>query len=269
MTDKRRELPIRLYKYRDTGPNTEKIFKDHSLYFASPSSFNDPFDCSFHVLVEGVRNEAVTEAVAWSLIRDRLPDLPPEEQIQGAKEVRERLIATRRREFEQIVVDKLSKDTNKRVGICCFTEANDDILMWAHYADYHRGICLEFSSTDAPLNAAQPVEYTSEYPTLDLEAIVTKEELRAAAPWMLTKADHWSYEKEWRVLDFETGPEAKPIKAFCLTGVILGCRISPDAEAKVQQWIADWPSEIKQYRARQSKSSFRLDIEQVQREMTH
>jgi hypothetical protein len=263
MTDRRRGPPIRIFKYRDTGPNTERIFKDRKLYFASPGSFNDPFDCSFHVLVEGARNEAVTEAFAWSLIKDRLPDLSPEDQVQGAKQVRERLIATRGKEFQQIVIDKLSEDTNKRVGICCFTEVNDDILMWAHYADCHRGICLEFASTDDPLNAAQPVEYTSEYPALDLEAIVTKEELRAAAPWMLRKADHWSYEKEWRVLDFKTGPGAKLIPTFCLTGVILGCRIPPDEEARVQQWIADWPSEIKQYRARQSKSSFRLDIEQV------
>lgn len=269
MVHKRREPPKRLYKYRNTGPNTERIFKDGNLYFASPSGFNDPFDCGFHVLVEGARNEAVTESVAWSLIGDRLPDLPPEEQVQGAKQVRERLMATRRGEFEQIVVDKLSKDTNELVGICCFAEVNDDILMWAHYADCHRGICLEFASTDVPLSAAQPVEYASEYPALNLEAIVTKEELRAAAPWMLTKADHWRYEKEWRVLDFETGPGAKPIPAFCLTGVILGCRIPPDEEAKVQQWIADWPSEIKLYRARQSKSSFRLEIELVQRHTTH
>ena len=263
MADRRRQPPFRLYKYRDTGPNTERIFKDHNLYFAPPSSFNDPFDCSFHVLVDGARNEAVVEAVAWSLIGDRLPDLPREEQVQGAKEVRERLIATRRREFEQIVVDKLSKDTNERVGICCFTEVNDDILMWAHYADRHRGICLELSSMNGLLKAAQPVEYSSEYPALDLEAIVTREELRAAAPWMLMKADHWSYEKEWRVLDFETGPGPKPIPAFCLTGVILGCRIPGDEEVKVQQWIADWPSEVTQYQARQSKRSFRLEIEQV------
>jgi len=263
MTDRRREPPIRLYKYRDTGPNTERIFKGRNLYFAAPDSFNDPFDCSFHVLVEGARNEAVTEAVAWSLIKDRLPDLSPEEQVRGAKEVRKRLIATRQKELEQMLVDKLSKDTNERVGICCFTEVSDDILMWAHYADCHRGICLEFSSTKGPLKAAQPVEYSSQYPALDLEAIVTKEGLRAAAPWMLMKAEHWSYEKEWRVLDFETGPGAKPIPAFCLTGVILGCRLPADEEVKVQQWIADWPSEVTQYRARQSKRSFRLEIEQV------
>lgn len=116
MTDRRREPPSRLYKYRDTGANTERIFKDRSLYFAAPSSFNDPFDCSFHVLVEGAGNEAVTEAVAWSITRERLPDLSPEEHVQRAKDVRERLIATRRNELEEIIVAKLSKDTNERVG---------------------------------------------------------------------------------------------------------------------------------------------------------
>ena len=109
----------------------------------------------------------------------------------------------------------------------------------------------------------QPVEYSHDYPALDLEAIVTKEELRAAAPWMLRKADHWSYEKEWRVLDFETGPGAKPFPAPCLTGVILGCRIPADEEVKVREWVADWPTSIALYRARKSKTSFRLEIEQA------
>lgn len=255
--------PFKLYKYRPTNEYTAKIFADHALHFAAPGSFNDPFDCNFHVLVDGAKNEAVTEANAWSEIRRRMPDLPLNEQIEGAKQVRERLLATRRNEFEQIVMDKLSKQTNERVGICCFTEVNDDILMWSHYADSHQGICLEFSSIHTPFQAAQPVEYSIEYPELDLEAVVLSEELRAAATWMLRKADHWSYEKEWRVIDFVGGPGGKPFQASCLTGVILGCRIPDEQEAKVRKWISDWPSTVTVYRARRSPTAFRLEIEQV------
>lgn len=255
--------PSKLYKYRCVDKYTAEIFADHALYFAAPGSFNDPFDCSFHVLIDGAKNEAVTEANAWSEIRRRMPDLPLNEQIEAAQQVRERLLATRHSEFEQIVIDKLSKESNERVGICCFTEVNTDILMWSHYANCHRGICLEFSNVAPPFQKTQPVEYSDEYPKLDLEAVVTSEELRAAAPWMLRKSDHWSYEKEWRVLDFDGGPGSKPFQASCLTGVILGCRISEEQEAKVRKWISDWPSTVTVYRARRSPTAFRLEIEQV------
>lgn len=255
--------PSKLYRYRDTKKYTERIFSDRALYFAAPGDFNDPFDCGFHILVEGAKNEAVTEAFAWSLIKEQMPDLSPEDQMEGARQVRERLLATRRAEFDRIITNKLSKDTNERVGICCFTEVKDDILMWTHYSDCHQGICLEFSNTHPPFKNARPVEYSDEYPKLDLEAIVTREEFRAAAPWMLRKADHWSYEKEWRVLDFDSGPGAKPFAPESLTGIILGCRIPDDEKAKVCRWIMDWPTNIDLYQAIQSENSFRLQVEKL------
>jgi len=263
MADKPPEPPARLYKYRDTGKFTETVFNDRTLFFASPSAFNDPFDCGFQVLVTGAKNETVTEAMAWTTVQEKRPDLAPHEQIGAAKEVASKLIATRREEFEGIIIAKLSRDTNERVGICCFTEVNDDILMWSHYADYHRGICLEFSPARSLLAAARPVEYGERYPSLDLLSVVVNEDLRATAPWMLKKAKHWSYEKEWRVLDFEGGPGAKPLPPSCLTGVIMGCRISARNRARVRRWVSDWPSEVTIYQAMQSRKSFRLEIEEV------
>jgi len=256
------EPPARLYKYRDTSKSTEAIFEERKVFFAPPSAFNDPFDCGFHVLVTGAKNEALTEALAWTEVKEKLPDLAPHEQIEAAKEVASKLIATRREELEGIIIAKLSRETNERAGICCFTEVNDDILMWSHYANCHRGVCLEFSSANGPFREAQAVEYGGEYPSLDLVAIVTREGLRATAPWMLRKADHWLYEKEWRVLDFETGPGAKAFPPSCLTGIILGCRIPADEEARVREWIHEWPTEVHVHRARQSRTSFRLEIVQ-------
>jgi hypothetical protein len=31
-----------------------------------------------------------------------------------------------------------------RAGVACFSALPDDLLMWAHYADKHRGVCLKF-----------------------------------------------------------------------------------------------------------------------------
>ena len=264
MNHKQRQgLPRRLYKYRDTGKFTEAIFGTRTLYFAPPSGFNDPFDCGFRIAVTGSNNAAVTESVAWQAIKEKCPDMPPAEQIEGAKQVRRALLRRRRTELEDIVVEKLAKDTNARVGICCFSEVNDDILMWSHYSDCHRGICLEFSLVRGFLRAAQPVEYSRRYPSLDLASVVVDEDLRAAAPWMLRKAKHWSYEKEWRVLEFVNGPGTKPWHPSCLTGVIMGCRIPAKSRAKVEKWIGGWPSKVTVYQARQSRRSFGLEIVEI------
>lgn len=39
-------------------------------------------------------------------------------------------------------------------GIACFSAKVDDLLMWSHYADGHRGFCLEFEGSYPPLSKA-------------------------------------------------------------------------------------------------------------------
>lgn len=48
----------------------------------------------------------------------------------------------------------LSARDTSGIGIICFSEDGSSSTMWAHYADKHRGICLEFS-----LPEAQPEDY--------------------------------------------------------------------------------------------------------------
>ena len=49
-------------------------------------------------------------------------------------------------------------------GVLCLSECHDDILMWSHYGDSHRGICLEFKATNTALfGEAQRVKYAETY----------------------------------------------------------------------------------------------------------
>ena len=41
--------------------------------------------------------------------------------------------------------------------IFCLTPQNESLLMWAHYADSHRGICLQFRNTEPIGNALSEV----------------------------------------------------------------------------------------------------------------
>ncbi len=121
-----------LYKYREDGENTERIFTEHTLWFAHPNEFNDPFDCYANVQVldeEGLQKLIKKESCSSF-----------EEQIYQEG-------------LHKYDVDKLREDVNivlNEIGVCCFTKNPSNILMWSHYAHNHKGICLEFDILEDP-----------------------------------------------------------------------------------------------------------------------
>jgi len=100
------------------------------------------------------------------------------------------------------------------LGVCCFSTAPDALLMWAHYSDSHRGICLEYEVDEETMQGQfMRVRYEDEVPTLDdirASADGTLEiKIEDEARTFLTKSPDWSYEQEFRtfkVLDDDTSP---------------------------------------------------------------
>ena len=43
------------------------------------------------------------------------------------------------------MLNKVAKRVAQRKGIACFLSNCDNLLMWAHYADSHKGVCLKFN----------------------------------------------------------------------------------------------------------------------------
>ena len=95
----------------------------------------------------------------------------------------------------------------KKLGICCFTEIRDNILMWAHYAKQHTGFCLEFDVNNEffrPLTRAIKVKYDGFRPEINVLQLGSYPEGKLGEA-LLIKADDWDYEKEWRIVDYEKG----------------------------------------------------------------
>jgi hypothetical protein len=85
----------------------------------------------------------------------------------------------------------------KHLGVMCFSQVCDDILMWSHYADCHRGMVIEFDAKRFG-GDMDVVEYSTERasynPVFDVEGF------EHWARVMRRKSRHWSYEKELRLL---------------------------------------------------------------------
>ena len=117
------------------------------------------------------------------------------------------------------------------------TEGCDMILMFSHYANRHRGFCLQFeidedSTIDeiAPFNGRE-VDYKDIIPPFlnPNDAHMT----------LLTKYRKWEYEKEYRVL-MVVKSESDRIREYTLgqlKGAIFGLHIKPNLEKQVRKWF--------------------------------
>ena len=163
--------------------------------------------------------------------------------------------------LEQIKKDYLNNDLN-RIGICCFSEIYDNVLMWSHYADSHRGVCLQFEGTSHTpfFGMAQKVRYQIEYPIVNP---IVDEPDKMVNLALLSKAKFWKYEKEWRIILVEEGPGIQKFPPELLKGVILGASISNENTMKVISWAEERNLPLQIYKAYLKEDEYGLDIKTI------
>jgi len=132
--------------------------------------------------------------------------------------------------------------------------------MWSHYAYGHQGICLQFLGTKTIpfFGKAQPVEYSREYPKVNLFGDSPESQVKS---FLLTKAANWRYEEEWRIIDYENGPGEKGFPEELLVGVILGARIPTEDKDYVLHLIKCRRFPVKIYQASVNVGTYSLNIE--------
>src|ERR1035437_286438 len=95
-------------------------------------------------------------------------------------------------------------DLDKSSGVVCFSADWRNPVIWAHYSDKHRGMCLGFDipemTGDPENDESGPVEYIAEriqFPP-NFFALSDSEHTAFARKALFTKFDHWQYEQEIR-----------------------------------------------------------------------
>lgn len=150
---------------------------------------------------------------SYSLMND-----PMEGFFRSSSMVRE---SERYREFITAVrSEKLS------IGIASMSETWDNELMWAHYADGFRGICVRYSVQNllsglGDQAALARIAYGDRPHYLNLRGMRNGDERARAI--LSTKNLKWSYEREWRLFSPASGKATYENKAA--TVVYLGMRM--------------------------------------------
>ncbi len=238
-----------LYKYRGVDAYSLSALINQTGWFAKPSSFNDPFDCAISISEERLE-ESVQAALDVALERAGMSrkDLPPE-KLNVKPEDRQAFNLCR-----QLLLNDF-----QGIGVFCLSEIYSDILMWSHYADCHRGFCVEYERT--PQNAlgrlAQPVRYQAQYPSLAFHDIVSSANDTPTDILWLTKSEHWSYEREWRILQVQ-GDKNYQLD-FAITSIIFGMRMSESNKYTIRNLLRDRPG-INFKQAQKSETHFRIDV---------
>jgi hypothetical protein len=106
-----------------------------------------------------------------------------------------------------------------------------------------------------------PVKYSKDRPVITVGGEDSDVVLYQKA--LLTKAEFWQYENEWRFSDYKGGRGLREIPADALTGIILGAKISDKNEKMVRGWIADRSAAIELKRAKFDEEHFRLNLIQA------
>lgn len=253
-------LPPYLYRYRSVDrpaqARTQRIIEAGMHYFASPSSFNDPFDCRPNFTLDGdehlVRNYLLG---MWARQAPHMTDTEREQEVDAI--LRDPARDPRIPENNRIFAAAYDSLVTAQIGVLCLSEVRDSILMWSHYADCHRGVCLVYETNDSFFVNAQPVRYQRQRPLVN-PVTHTKDQMLDNA--IFTKSDAWAYEKEWRILHYQGGRGERQSPHACLRAIILGVAMSGTNRSLVQAWAKASPAKPDVIRTNLSVDEFSIQF---------
>lgn len=223
------------------------------IFFPSPRLFNDPFDCKI-LHVEHNTNDYVWRKDLYRIATKFKPEMSRQQKREWSRNI---IKQGRHRDPE--IVRSIFGGLQQRIdkhGVLCLSSVPDNILMWSHYADSHKGICLEFDANNNFFARASPVTYSDQCPCERFPAMGNFN-----VDIFYTKSKLWSYEKEWRIFEIEGGNKFYSFRASALTSVICGFMMHDDAFQELKKAIQHLINQPRLYRARHKAGGYELEIE--------
>lgn len=133
--------------------------------------------------------------------------------------------------------DALAQKLNETFKIGCLSTSPKNRLMWSHYADGHKGFCIEYDFKSISKDLLPlPVIYSQKRPLIPWEmALNQSDETKSKCIFqmiigLLTKDKEWEYEDEWRLL--LSSSEDSNIK-IPISAVYLGAEINEENKNRI------------------------------------
>lgn len=290
--------PSKVYRYQGCSILTLQMLCRDRLYFADPADFNDPLDCQPTVEANSDRDtlrQLVTEFVKRRTVAETLSALK-NAQIEGGKvkahaarlgeQAARNVLANieynatnpmyeeegglSEKEAERwLLVQEIERELLGQYdrGVCCFSTLVDNPLLWSHYGDQHRGLCIGYGLDRIPKPRLERVVYGGDRTvktSLIAEAIIDNDpEARTLLDRdvLLGKADPWEYENEWRLLG-DRGDQDSPL---LMRDVTFGLRCPADIQYAVIRTLESNKRPIEFFKMKEKdRGSFELERKPVE-----
>ncbi len=284
MADKMKR-PHRLYKYRDLSNRTIDLIVADNLFFADPITFNDPLDSRPSlkidvptVLLEEILRDLIEIRVSteMSAIAKSIKSLGAN-SLELAKQRGRREAARRLQELAYLATDPEYEDAQKHhqslltqyvedellaqynKGIVSLAERATCPLMWSHYGDQHKGVCIGYSIPESEVDKLHKVKYGRNrlVSASDVAGMIQNHEIarrRVDEAVLLRKAWDWNYEREWRLI----GPRGISSSNLELREVIFGMRCAASVKYTIAKALEAKRPQVKFFELREEAGTFKL-----------
>lgn len=236
-----------IFKYRAFNSTSLEMLINKQLWFADPDTFNDPFDCRLDYSI--ALKKSIQEL-----------DVPAN--------------------YDNDLLFKSIGEKINKARVCCFSQTKKNQLMWAHYADDHKGFCIGFNTSDLLGNGnnlkvvSLPVEYKYDNPyqditkdfqiLLDLGGVVrhtnlSSEFLRRA---LATKYIGWKYEKEIRLIS--TISDVLDFQTESINSITFGLRMQDNDKQTLKKLLAgrEW-EHLKWFETTKAENCYALNFNSI------
>lgn len=278
------------------------ILSSLSVRWSSPLLFNDPFDCShrfdYGFDLRDAKEHFVNECVNIVFGKDSVngdrnhPLFILLSYMRSANDGRiseEELRAEMALGYEESCAAMTKTLTGfsahwdelmRSHRVFCLTEEHDNILMWAHYSDLHKGAVIQLKcieKLDNPICASTKVVYSDYFPSIiqgvdDFVKINTGQKIfdqkDLYTRFICTKSNHWAYEKEWRLVYPRDNKNTELFEYSKLwpqeiDAVYLGCRMSESHKDTILKLLEGELNHVRVFQGRKDSNRYALNFEQI------
>lgn len=168
------------------------------------------------------------------------------------------------------VIANVKRRSDENHGLVCMSKSWRSPLMWGHYADNHKGICLGFEVTDKKFEAVKYINSRDEVMASNLLKAIkigkTDFPIDFTKNLYSSKFSAWKYEREYRKLillrdalfEKDSGNYFFEFSEdFKLSEVIIGCNSGLTKE-DVYGLVKEFNSDIKIFKVRPAFKTFEM-----------
>lgn len=213
-----------LFRYRSLSSYAIDDIINEQVTATSIGEFNDLFDGAIHRYGNDAEREAAAES-RWT----KLENLRVAAKLPKAILTHDYYTALSKKHFKDDSRLKFRLLDYLGTYVCCFSAKSDSTLMWSHYANSNKGICISYDFNQWKQGVPQrnllfPIAYSNT--PIGISDLLDDEQKKlceypidtAVLCAALNKAVEWNYENEWRLLlILESGHDSTqriPIRIF-------------------------------------------------------